>query len=79
MPQPVVVNMHEAKTHFSRLVARALAGESVVIARDGQPVCQLTPLRPPAPRRVLGAERGRVRITPGFDAADPDLQERLYT
>jgi antitoxin (DNA-binding transcriptional repressor) of toxin-antitoxin stability system len=39
------VNMHEAKTHFSRLVERALAGEEVVIARDGVPLVTLEPIR----------------------------------
>lgn len=79
MTAPVVVNMHEAKTHFSRLVARALAGEQVLIARDGEPVCQLVPLRIAKAKRLLGVERGRVRQTEDFDTPDPDMQERLYT
>ena len=40
-----VVNMHKAKSDLSRLVARALAGEEVIITRDGKPVVRLTPIR----------------------------------
>ncbi len=43
------VNMHEAKTHFSRLVEAAAAGEEVVIAKAGRPVAKLTPLEAPKP------------------------------
>jgi prevent-host-death family protein len=44
-------NMHEAKTHLSQLVERALAGEDVVIARHGEALVRLVPVRP---QRVLG-------------------------
>ena len=45
------VNIHEAKTHFSRLVERAAAGEEIVIAKAGQPRARLVPLVDAAPRR----------------------------
>ncbi|GMA33036.1 type II toxin-antitoxin system Phd/YefM family antitoxin [Litorihabitans aurantiacus] len=44
---PTIVNMHEAKTHLSRLVERVLAGEEVVIARAGRPVAELRPVGRP--------------------------------
>ena len=58
-----VVNMHEAKTHLSRLVERVEAGEEIVIGRAGKPVAKLVPLSggPPAPRQP-GAWKGRVWI-----------------
>ena len=62
------VNMHEAKTHFSRLVERALAGEEVVIARDGVPLVTLEPLRRVGQPRTPGLSRGRGRVADDFDA-----------
>lgn len=45
------VSVHEAKTHLSRLLERARAGEEVVIAKNGKPYARLCPLAPPEPRR----------------------------
>lgn len=64
-----IVNMHEAKSDLSRLVAQAIAGEEVIIARAGTPVVRLTPLRR---ERVPGSARGTVRIAPDFDEPLPD-------
>ena len=69
MAEPKSVNIHEAKTHLSRLVERVEAGEEVTIARAGRPVARLVPLRTVRPRK-LGALRGRIRIAPDFDAQD---------
>jgi prevent-host-death family protein len=55
--RPEVVNIHAAKTHFSRLVARAEAGEEIVIARDGRVVARLVPLKPAEPRASSSAGR----------------------
>lgn len=41
---PTVVNIHEAKTHFSKLVARVAAGEEIVITKSGEPMCKLVAL-----------------------------------
>ena len=67
-----IVNMHEAKTNLSRLVAQALAGEEVIIARAGTPAVRLTPVRQ---ERVPGSARGMVQIAPNFD--DPLPEEVL--
>jgi prevent-host-death family protein len=72
------VNIHEAKTHLSRLVDRAAAGEEIVIARAGKPVAKLVAFHPDVERRVLGAWRGRVVIAPDFDNMDAELA-RLFT
>ena len=61
------VNMHEAKTHFSKLVERALAGEQIVIARHGEPVLTLTPLKTEPASRIPGLSVGRGRIASTFD------------
>ena len=70
------VNIHEAKTHFSRLVDRVLQGEEVVIAKAGRPVARLVPLPPRVPRRTPGSARGLVEIGPEFDAPLPDEVRR---
>ena len=64
-------NVHEAKTHLSRLLEKVAEGEEVVIAKAGVPVARLVPVRPPAGRE-LGFERGRVFIAGDFDAPLPD-------
>ena len=65
-------NLHAAKTHLSRLVDQACAGEEIVIARAGKPVARLVPLAPQRPRRTLGLLRGQLRIPDDFDAPLPD-------
>jgi prevent-host-death family protein len=65
----IQVNIHEAKTHLSRLIQRALSGEEVVIAKDGQPVVRLTPVTPGGERRPdPGIDRGQITIGSDFDA-----------
>jgi prevent-host-death family protein len=68
------VNVHAAKTHFSRLVDRAAAGEEIIIAKAGKPVAKLVPLTPrhDQPKRRLGALAGVAVVPPDFDAPLPD-------
>lgn len=66
------VNVHEAKTHLSALLARVERGEEVVIARAGHPIARLVPARDHPRRRVLGAAAGQVKIAEDFDAPLPD-------
>jgi prevent-host-death family protein len=67
------VNIHEAKTHLSRLIERVEAGEEVVIARAGRPVARLIPFRTRTEPRQPGLWRGRVRLAADFDAPDDEL------
>jgi prevent-host-death family protein len=70
-----VTNIHEAKTHFSKLVERVAAGEEIVIGRAGKPVARLVPYEEAAkPVRKPGAWRGKVKIKPGFDAVDKEIE-----
>ena len=55
-----IVNVHEAKTHFSRLLERAHAGEEIVLAKAGKPYARLMPLAPAPSRRQPGRLAGRV-------------------
>jgi len=72
------VNLPFAKTQLSRLVDEALAGEEVVIARNGTPLVKLTPVKAPAARRVLGKDQGRIVIADDFDAPMPELEALFY-
>jgi prevent-host-death family protein len=67
------VNIHEAKTHLSRLVERVEAGEEVVIARAGRPVARLVPYQRRRAPRVPGGWEGRVRIRADFDDPLPEF------
>jgi prevent-host-death family protein len=67
------VNIHEAKTHLSRLLQRVAAGEEVTIARAGVPVARLVAVEPKKKKvRPLGMDRGRVWVADDFDAPLPD-------
>jgi prevent-host-death family protein len=65
------VNIHEAKTQFSKLIARVEAGEEIVIARDGQPVARVVAFRAPAEKRTPGRDRGLFSVPDDFDAPLP--------
>jgi prevent-host-death family protein len=69
-----VVNIHEAKTHLSRLVERVEAGEEVVIARAGRPVARLVPLARRTKPRVLGTLRGRIWMAPDWDSPEVNAE-----
>ena len=63
----MIVNIHEAKTHLSRLVDRAAAGEEIVIGRAGHPLVRMIPYVKSAEPRVPGSMAGRIAIPPDFD------------
>jgi prevent-host-death family protein len=73
MSQPAQVNMHEAKTHLSRLVERVEAGEEIVISRAGRPVAKLVPIQPSGRLRKPGYWKGRVVIHEDFDELPSDI------
>lgn len=70
-PPVTVVNIHEAKTHLSRLLRRVAAGEEIIIARSGEPVARLIPIGRGRKRR-LGTDPGAFRVPDDFDALLPD-------
>ena len=70
------VNVHEAKTHLSRLLERVERGERVIIARAGKPIAVLSPYEPQAvEERQTGLWRGAVWMSDDFDAPLPDFEE----
>ena len=72
-----VVNVHAAKTNLSRLIERAEAGEEIVIGRAGKPVAKLVPYVQERPNRVFGALKGQIRILPGFDDLDAEIEREF--
>lgn len=73
------VNIHEAKTQFSKLVERASKGETITIARSGRPVAKLTGLdEHRAAERRLGFMAGQIRVPDDFDEMGQDEIERAF-
>ena len=68
----MIFTVHQAKTQLSKLIAAALAGEEVVIARGDKPVIRLTPLEAPKPKRTFGAFKDRFELTDAFFEPLPD-------
>jgi prevent-host-death family protein len=74
----MAINIHEAKTHLSRLVDRAAAGEEIVIAKAGKPVAKLVPLGHDMTPRKLGQSAGEFWMAEDFDGPLPDELLRLF-
>jgi prevent-host-death family protein len=74
------VNMHEAKTHLSRLVERVEGGEEIVISRAGKPAAKLVPVTQPKPgKRTLGGWEGRVKLPSDEEWEEMDREiEQLF-
>ena len=72
MDEPI--SIHAAKTHLSRLIARAEAGEEIIITRRRKPVAKLVPIAP-KPKRVFGSMRGQFTVGPEF--FEPMSEEEL--
>ncbi|MGF1616024.1 MAG: type II toxin-antitoxin system Phd/YefM family antitoxin [Gammaproteobacteria bacterium] len=74
----VTVNIHEAKTHLSRLVERAASGEEVIIAKSGKPIAKLVSLGGAPSRRTLGIFKGELNVPADFDAPLADEVMGLF-
>jgi prevent-host-death family protein len=75
----VEVNIHEAKTHLSRLIDRVEQGEEVTIMRSNVPVAKLVAVGPSGAKRELGWARGEFTVPDDFDAPlPPDLEDSFY-
>ena len=68
-----IANIHEAKSQLSKLVEHAMNGEEVIIAKAGQPMVRLVPIRADESPRQGGQWQGRVRIADDFDALPGDV------
>lgn len=66
------VNIHEAKTHLSKLLQRVMAGEEIIIAKSGVPVARIVPVMPNKAKRTAGSAKGKILLTPDFNASLPE-------
>lgn len=74
MIQVKLVNIHEGKTHLSRLIQEALEGEEIVIARGNVPLVRLVLVESARPKRSLGWAKGQVTMAPDFDGPLDDFE-----
>jgi prevent-host-death family protein len=72
-----IVNMHEAKTRLSALLALVEKGEEVVICRANKPVARLEPYKALSVKRQLGEAKGQLEILPGFDDLPEEFMEHF--
>jgi prevent-host-death family protein len=72
------VNIHEAKTHLSRLLERVAMGEEVIIAKAGEPVAKLVPITPSARKFKLGSAKGQFVVPDDFNDPLPKEIEDLF-
>ena len=72
------VNIHEAKTHLSKLLARVSAGEEIVIAKAGKPVARLVSVEKKPAQRIPGIDKGKIWIAPDFDECPQDFLDLFY-
>ncbi|OLT01209.1 hypothetical protein BJF90_32970 [Pseudonocardia sp. CNS-004] len=72
------VNVYDAKSHLSQLLARVEAGEEIVIARNGRPVARLVPAQRQGTRRTPGSLRGRIWMATDYDEPDDELISAFY-
>lgn len=66
------VNIHDAKTQFSKLIEAVSQGERVIIAKAGKPVAELIAIESALPARKPGSLKGKIKIADDFDAPLPD-------
>jgi prevent-host-death family protein len=69
------VNIHEAKTHLSKLLQRVMNGEEIVIAKAGKPIARLAPIKSGPKKRVPGSAKSKVKVSTDFDEPLPEFQE----
>jgi prevent-host-death family protein len=69
---PSKVNVHEAKTQFSKLLRRVGNGEEIIISKAGKPIARLVPMSETTEKRFPGSAKGEVFIAEDFDAPLPE-------
>jgi prevent-host-death family protein len=72
------VNIHEAKTHFSKLIETVGRGEEIVIAKAGKPVARLVPVEPTKTERKPGSLKGKMHVADDFDAPLSDAVQAAF-
>ena len=74
----MTVNVHEAKTHLSKLLAQVSLGEEVVIAKAGKPVAKLVPIGEKPRKRPIELYKGKIWMAPDFDQTSDEIIDLFY-
>lgn len=74
----MIVNIHDAKTHLSKYIAKVVAGEEIVIAKSGKPLVKLSLYEEETSVRKGGQLKGLIKIGPDFDAPLPDEIDKAF-
>ncbi len=72
MQMAIKMNIHEAKTHFSRILVKVGNGEEVIISKSGKPIARLVPITEKPTHRVPGSAKGKILLERDFNAPLPD-------
>jgi prevent-host-death family protein len=73
-----IINIYEAKTHFSKLIARVMGGEEIIIGKSGKPIARLVPFSEKPVNRKPGTAAKAIFVSPDFDAPLPnEVQEEF--
>jgi prevent-host-death family protein len=67
-----IINIHEAKTHLSRIVDEVAAGNEVIIAKAGKPMARLSPITAAVKKKKLGLLKGKLKVPDDFNAPLPN-------
>ena len=79
MPLVQTVNIHEAKTHLSRLIEAAVRGEPFIIAKAGTPLVVVTAIAPPAKSPRIGFLEGKISVPDDFDTmGQAEIEDMFY-
>ena len=74
----IQVSIHEAKTHLSKLISKAIDGEDIIIAKGKTPVVKLVQLTASTAERKLGSAKGKIKIATDFDEPLDDFKEYMF-
>jgi prevent-host-death family protein len=75
----MTINIHEAKTHLSRLLVRVQMGEEIILARAGKPVARLAPIERQSEGRRLGSAAGEFQVPDDFNAPlPPEIEDTFW-
>ncbi len=73
-----MINIHEAKTNLSKLIAMTLAGEDVVIAKAGKPVVKMVAYKEKLKPRKIGLLKGKIFVPDNFNDEDEEINKLFY-
>ena len=73
----IQVNIHEAKTHLSRLITKVIAGEEIIIAKGNKPVVKLVQFTTSIQKRKVGSAKGKIHIASDFNSPLNDFEDYM--